>query len=148
MPKPKRTVPARINGKCGYEVITELAERGVRQRDIARALGMSRNTLRRILNEDQKAMDAYEAGRCVEHEALRGFLFTQAERGNVAAAMFLLKARHGYIDNPKPEPQGNRVRLEVTLPMPFTETQYLQDLAARQEKNITPPQEQLEEADQ
>lgn len=76
---------------------------------------MSQDTWRRIKGEDARAVEALEAGRAVEHDALVGKLFEMAMNGNAVAALFLLKARHGYVEGSRIEHQQN-VRITVELP--------------------------------
>jgi len=112
-------------------IIRELAERGVREVDIARALNMSRDTWFRIRREDERAAEAWEEGRSVEHSALRGKLFDTAVNGrgkeSVTAAIFLLKARHNYRDNSQVEVEHNhRVKIAIELPAALSADQYNQ----------------------
>ena len=130
-PPPKKTVPP-----GGYKRIRELAANGAREVDIARALSMGEKTWQRIKAEDEKALAAWEAGRAVEHEALRGVLFDKALAGNVAAAMFLLKTRFGYREKGDEGGGTDRVTVEFKLPAPLDESSYVTMLKA-QEKGKT-----------
>jgi hypothetical protein len=121
-PRPeKKTVPP-----GGYKLIRELAANGAREQDIAQALRMNLRTWMRIKAEDEKALAAWEAGRAVEHEALRGALFEKAIKGNIAAAIFLLKARHGYRERDEAGAGGERVTVEFKLPAPLAPEQYVE----------------------
>lgn len=107
-----------------YPAIKSMAERGCDQKTIARGLGMSWDTWKRILREDKRALEAFEAGREVEHEELFGSLYKAAtDDGNVAAAMFLLKCRHGYREQ-APAQQESRVTIEMRLPAPLKPGDY------------------------
>ncbi|MES9957101.1 MAG: hypothetical protein ABW086_08630 [Sedimenticola sp.] len=118
MPRPKKIIKPNQ-----YEKITEMAARGLREVDIARSLGMSFSTWKRIKDEDERAMDALEEGRGVEHEKLVGALFEAAMKGNVIAGIFLLKARYGYREGFTVEHNSN-VKISVELPAALTADQY------------------------
>ncbi len=118
MPRPKKTLQ-----ENHYPLITELAQRGCREVDICRACGVSFPTWQRIKGEDAKAVDALEEGRGIEHEALVGALYEQAMMGNVIAAMFLLKTRHGYREGFTVEHNSN-VKITFELPGALSPGQY------------------------
>jgi hypothetical protein len=63
---------------------------------------------------------AFDEGREKERHALHNMLYRQAmEKGNATAAMFLLKARHGYREGDQNE-AGNRVQILFALPGAMT----------------------------
>ncbi len=66
--------------------------------EIARALGTTVKTLKRILDDDPELADAVEAAREAEEAELRDCLMRNAKAGSDVAALFLLKSRHGYRD--------------------------------------------------
>jgi transposase-like protein len=66
--------------------------------DIARALGISVKTLKRIIDQDPDLTDAADAAKDQEEAELRDALMAMARQGSEIAALFLLKARHGYRD--------------------------------------------------
>ncbi|HSL84918.1 MAG TPA: hypothetical protein VLF66_19240 [Thermoanaerobaculia bacterium] len=110
-----------------YETIESLAARGVSEKSIARAVNVEyRHRWRALKEEDPRAAEALERGRAAEHDALVGVLYRAAtEKGNTTAAMFLLKCRHGYVDQPRPsEAAENRVSITFQLPAPLTPDQY------------------------
>ncbi|MEJ1339417.1 MAG: hypothetical protein RPU34_10420 [Candidatus Sedimenticola sp. (ex Thyasira tokunagai)] len=118
MSRPKKTLK-----KDQYEVIRDMAARGCREIDIARASGVSYNTWMRIKDEDPRALDALEEGRGIEHQKLVGALFEAAMKGNAIAAMFLLKTRHGYREGFTVEHNSN-VKISVELPAALSADQY------------------------
>ena len=126
---PKKTIPP-----GGYKLIRELTANGAREVDIARALRMNLRTWMRLKEEDEKALAAWEAGRAVEHEALRGALFEKATKGNIPAAIFLLKARHGYRERDELGAGGERVTVEFKLPAPLNPEQYVTMLADQKKR--------------
>lgn len=95
---------------------------GYPQAAIARALGISAPTLRRLMADDRELMDAVEAQRSFEETELRDILMELARKGDTVAAIFLAKARHGWRDREDPklkiEGKGGGV-LVVPAPMDF-----------------------------
>ena len=83
---------------------------------IAKHLNTTPDVFRRWLDEYPDLKDAMDSGREIERHALHNMLFKAAtEGGNTSAAMFLLKARHGYREGDQSE-QGNRVSINFQLP--------------------------------
>ena len=120
-----------------YGLVEKWSACGAAEKSIARELGMSPKTWIAIKKRDPKAVEALERGRAREHDALVGSLFkTAIERKGkeaVTAAIFLLKTRHGYIDQPKVTPPQNKVEFTFQLPKPLTEERYKELL------DVTPP---------
>lgn len=97
------------------ERLEALAADGWSLRGIAKALGASHVTLNRWLEDDPALQEAVDAGRENERWTLHNVLYKQAtEKNNIVAAMFLLKARHGYREGA--EDAGNKVNIVFTLP--------------------------------
>ncbi len=66
-------------------------------------------------------------GRGREESALVGALYRLAvEKGNVTAAIFLLKTRHKYIDQPKADPPESRVEVTFQIPAALSPEKYKQ----------------------
>jgi len=96
--------------------ISNLAADGFSVRGVARGMDVSYETLQRWLNESPALKEAFEAGRETERQILHNVLYRQAtEKSNIVAAMFLLKARHGYREGDQGE-TANRVSINFTLP--------------------------------
>jgi hypothetical protein len=109
------------------KLVRELASRGVRDVDIANALHLSLPRWQKLRASHPKVMSAYEEGRSSEHAALRNALFDAAtQKYNVTAAIFLLKSRHGYVDQPQQQPEAGRVTVEFKLPAPLSPAQYVE----------------------
>lgn len=66
--------------------------------EIARALGITVKTLKRILDDEPELTDAVDAAKEAEEAELRDCLMRNAKSGSDVAALFLLKSRHGYRD--------------------------------------------------
>ena len=95
--------------------IEELAAGGSSLKGVGLALRASGDTLGRWLDEDESLREAYERGREKERHALHNMLYESAMAGDKISAMFLLKARHGYIEGQQ-DAQGNRVNIVFQLP--------------------------------
>ena len=96
--------------------IAALAATGHTVVGIAKALRTSSNTLRRWMDEDPVLADAFAQGREVERYRLHNVLYRAAtKKGNIVAAMFLLKARHGYKEGDQSE-AAHKVSINFTLP--------------------------------
>ena len=109
--RPRAVVPADAAKR-----IEALAGAGYSLIGIASKLGTTRGTLSQWLDHDPALREAFEAGREHERHTLHNVLFTLAtEKNNPIAAMFLLKARHGYREGDQGV-QANRVSINFTLP--------------------------------
>jgi hypothetical protein len=119
------------------EVIRQASENGCTTKQIAGAFGVSRGIFDRWVNDYPDIAAAYRDGRKVEHDVLVGALYGAAIKGNITAAIFLLKARHGYTD------QGgvvveNRVSINFQLPAALSPEEYVRSIAATAE--AVPPE--------
>jgi hypothetical protein len=93
--------PIRLSAE-DYRAIERLSARASRTSDIGRELRFSRAEWKAILETDETAVDAIDAGRGREHRELvdtllriaRGEL--KATMPQVVSALFLLKSRHRY----------------------------------------------------
>lgn len=95
--------------------IAALAATGHAIVGIAKLLGVGADTLRRWMDEDPMLAEALAQGREAERFVLHNVLYRAAKRGNIIAAMFLLKARHGYREGDQGD-GGNKVSINFTLP--------------------------------
>ncbi|WP_158274666.1 helix-turn-helix domain-containing protein [Sphingosinicella humi] len=94
-PEPHNKV--RLSDANRERVIRALLD-GYPRAAIARALGISTPTLRRLMADDREMLDAVEAQRSFEEAELRDILMELARKGDTVAAIFLAKARHGWRD--------------------------------------------------
>lgn len=121
MPRKRKTLTA-----SEYQLVEEMASRGCSEVSIAKGIKMSPNTWNRIKKEDAKAAQALEAGRAVEHDALRSMLFEKAiQDKDVRAAEFLLRTRHGYKD--QESPQETRIAI-MQLPAPMSREAFMKTI--------------------
>jgi hypothetical protein len=95
--------------------VLELSKDGFSVDAIARRLGISPDTFLRWRDDYPELADALAEGRVREHQVLYNTLFQAAQGGNIVAAMFLLKARHGYREGDQGE-LANRVSINFQLP--------------------------------
>lgn len=79
------------------------------------ALGCSMQVLDRWMDENPALKEAFSQGREKERQMLHDVLTNAAKSGNVVAAIFLTKARHGYIEGQQ-EAQANRVSVTFNIP--------------------------------
>ncbi len=98
-------------------VCEEMAARGASLVSIAKALGTTDKPFTRWREDYPEIQEALDAGRAKEHDALVGTLLDQAvNHKNTTAAIFLLKARHGYNENAIPDGGGPQVNITFELP--------------------------------
>jgi hypothetical protein len=111
--RPRKSLPAN-----GIDVIRRLAANGVNEHAIAGALGLSYETWQRIRAEDPEAKAAWQEARAIEENKLVGVLYRKAiDQDDTVAAIFLLKARHGYRDiGPTDGSSGVRTAIQINLP--------------------------------
>jgi type IV secretory pathway protease TraF len=99
--------------------IEALAATGHSVVGIARGLNTSKDRVARWIETDPSLAEALARGRESERFALHNALYRAAMRGNIVAAMFLLKARHGYREGDQSE-AANRVSINFSLPGAMT----------------------------
>ncbi|MFZ3324214.1 MAG: hypothetical protein WA190_17700 [Usitatibacter sp.] len=95
--------------------IRKLAATGHSVIGIARGLKVAHVVLTRWLDEYPDLAEAMAQGRESERLTLHNGLFRAAKRGNIVAAIFLLKARHGYREGDQSE-VANKVSVTFSLP--------------------------------
>lgn len=104
--------------------VRDLAADGFSVIGVAHRMGVGKRALGRWFDEYPDLKDAFDQGREEERYALHNFLYRQAmEHGNATAAMFLLKARHGYREGDQGD-QANQVNVTIALPGAMTLSQF------------------------
>lgn len=103
--------------------IEQLAASGHSLIGVARGLDASADKLRAWLDEDPALAEALARGRESERFELHNVLYRAARKGNIIAAMFLLKARHGYREGDQGG-EANRVSITFALPGAMTPEQF------------------------
>ncbi len=109
MPAPRKHPP-----KDATATIQKLTTIGYSNVSIAKEMGVSVGTFKRWLEENEKLQEAFEQGREVERLALHTALYQAAMAGKPANvnAMFLLKARFGYVEADR---LSQRVSVDVAV---------------------------------
>lgn len=114
------------------ERIRDLAADGFSVIGVSHRMGVGKDTFNRWLDENPELREAFDHGREAERHALHNLLYRQAmEQGNATAAMFLLKARHGYREGDQTDTAG-RVAIQINLPGALS----LQQFTALSKKEI------------
>ena len=124
--RPEKTPP---NNAC--DIVAKLAAKGCSETTIAYALGVCDKTWRRWKKDIPELLEALAVGRAREHDKLVGMLHEKALKGDIIAAMFLLKCRHNYKEGAVIE-DNRRIQIGVMLPQSLSPEQY------RQIVNVTP----------
>ena len=113
-----------------YDRVRNLAAMGNSLRTIAEELGIRWGTFLRRRKEDDLLEEAIQAGRGEEESALVGRLYQTATEGKgkeaITAAIFLLKARHGYREGEPLDRGVTQVGVIVNIPAPLDSEQYKQ----------------------
>jgi hypothetical protein len=106
------------------ERIRDLAADGFSLVGVAHRMDVGKDAFNRWLDEYPHLKDAFDEGRERERHALHNMLYRQAmEKGNATAAMFLLKARHGYREGDQSDSAGG-VSVTIALPGAMTLQQF------------------------
>jgi hypothetical protein len=105
------------------ETVHELASTGFSMKGIAAHYKIAFETLQGWFERYPTIKQAFENGREQERQSLHNALYRKAMNGDGPAAMFLLKARHGYREGDQRE-EGNRVAITFNLPGAMTAEQY------------------------
>lgn len=116
-PMPRATITPE-----GLRALSAMAAEGQDQYSIAAALGMNRSTLQALIKRDEKAEEAMNLGKALLADELSHLLLRAARRGNIVAAIYLTKARLGWVEGIAPETRPNIV---INLPDAATPEAYL-----------------------
>lgn len=82
----------------GRDAVAAALAEGYPRSRIARALGTSVKTLRRLIDDDPELLDAVDARKDADEAELREILMGLARAGDTVAAIFLGKSQHGWRD--------------------------------------------------
>jgi transposase-like protein len=111
------------------EIVEQACENGCTIHQIAAGLGVDRKLFNEWRERYPEIEAAMTAGRAVEHDALVGVLFKAAtQKNNLVAAIFLLKARHGYQEGVALV--QNSVSINYQLPAPLSPAEYIKTIEA------------------
>ena len=119
MPRPRKHLRP-----SDYQKLEGMASVGASKATIARRLGIgSVKTFNRILGDDKRATDAWEAGRGQLETDLVRCLYDAAMNGNITSAIYLTKAMCGFTDQPQPQAAESRIEVMHKLVMPAALTE-------------------------
>ncbi|MDB5851081.1 MAG: hypothetical protein JWP29_4833 [Rhodoferax sp.] len=121
-PESEKIVPGRPRKEPPADaaaIITDACAKGASKIGVAMALAVDVRVLDRWLSEQPSLKDAFDRGRERERGTLHDVLFQCAigknGKDSLIAAMFLLKARHGYVEGDQGD-HGNRVNVTFNIP--------------------------------
>lgn len=106
------------------ERIELAASKGATMTGIAHHVGVNAQTMRRWFDEHAELKEAFDRGREKERMVLHNTLYVAAEGGNIVAAMFLLKSRHGYREGDQGD-LGNRLNITFNIPGAVKASEYI-----------------------
>jgi transposase-like protein len=116
-----------------YELIREACADGATVANICHVLGIVENTFYRWKDTYPEFAKAVKEGRRIEHDRLVNKLVEMALRGNIAALIYALKARHDLLDNQVNNVIENKVAITFQLPDAMRPEDYLRTLTAEAE---------------
>jgi transcriptional regulator with XRE-family HTH domain len=98
--------------------------RGLRLEDAAARLGVSRRTLGRILQDDERAAMSWARGRSELAEELTSLLLAQARKGNVVAILYATKCYLGFVEGQAVDGEQRGPLVQITLPAALSPEQW------------------------
>jgi hypothetical protein len=120
MPRDERHIPGKpgkkpfVFTKEVLERIEYLAKKGFNQNQIHKSFGISHETWYRHFRENTAINEAYQNGKTAHLEMCLDTLERAAKHDNsIGAAIFLLKARHGFRDNVRIEQIGTDTKTSL-----------------------------------
>jgi hypothetical protein len=120
--------------------VRELASLGLNADHIAARLGVSRRTLFQRMSEDPAYREALDQGVASGVETAARTLREMAAAGNVAAIIFFLKTKGGFVTPKEPTPAPIvHVHLDGSAPAPVT-IDHISALEDEQRRLLAPPQ--------
>ncbi len=134
----RRRVMARWKDKtkvcpATIELVKHACAMGATAGRIIDVLGISERTFYRFMDESPAFAQAVKQGRSIEHDRLVNKLVELALKGNIAALIYALKARHGLLDNQVNQVIENKVAVTFQLPDSLKPDDYLKTLTASAE---------------
>lgn len=107
----------------GQKLIATLAADGVSLGSIAKHLGITGRTLYRLRKDHQEIEDAVEVGRSELETEMVGVLTAAARKGNIVAAMFILKGQRGWKEG-TPREVINKTEVNITIGKAMTQDEF------------------------
>ena len=95
--------------KAMLKKVRALAARGLTQKQIGDAIGISHQTMAKYKNKNIEFTEAIKEGQAQGLAEISNALFQTAKDGNVAAQIFYMKNRGGWTDKQEVEHSGNAI---------------------------------------
>ncbi len=115
----------------GLRRVELLASEGNDQRTIAKELGLAWATFRDLRDRDAAIQDALSRGHGALSDELTHHLLKAARKGNVTAAIYLTKARLGWIEGQAPEgTPTTAVQVNIQIPRAMSDAEFRRVVAS------------------
>lgn len=109
----------------GLERLEALAGAGNDQRTIAKELGLAWSTFRDLRDRDDAVQEALARGQGTLADELTHHLLKAARSGNVVAAIYLTKARLGWVEGQVPDgAPRTAVQVNIQIPRAMSDTEF------------------------
>jgi len=109
----------------GLARLEELAGAGNDQRTIAKELGIAWSTFRDLRDRDEAVQEALARGQGTLADELTHHLLKAARGGNVVAAIYLTKARLGWVEGQVPEgAPKTAVQVNIQIPRAMSDAEF------------------------
>lgn len=110
---------------AGLQRIELLASEGNDQRTIAKELGIAWTTFRDLRDRDEAVQEALARGHGGLADELTNHLLKAARAGNVTAAIYLTKARLGWIEGQAPDGIARpAVQVNIQIPRAMSDAEF------------------------
>lgn len=121
----RRGLPKASLTDAGLALVERLAGEGNDQRTIAKALGLSHTAYRDLVERDEAAREALARGHGALADELTHHLLKAARSGNITAAIYLTKARLGWIEGQAPDgAPKTAVQVNIQIPRAMTDAEF------------------------
>lgn len=109
----------------GLVRLEELAGAGNDQRTIAKELGLAWSSFRDLRDRDEAVQEALARGQGTLADELTHHLLKAARGGNITAAIYLTKARLGWIEGQLPEgAPKTAVQVNIQIPRAMSDAEF------------------------
>jgi len=110
---------------AGLQRVEMLASEGNDQRTIAKELGIAWTTFRDLRDRDEAVQEALARGHGGLADELTHHLLTAARGGNITAAIYLTKARLGWIEGQAPDGIARpAVQVNIQIPRAMSDAEF------------------------
>lgn len=109
----------------GLELVAELAGEGNDPRTIAKGLGIPYTTFLGLRDRDEAVQEALARGHGTLADELTHHLLKAARKGNITAAIYLTKARLGWVEGQVPEgAPKTAVQVNIQIPRAMSDAEF------------------------